>query len=65
MKRMKNASYSQEVGGKNVMQFSAEDILWLLQNIKELKSCNVALCSLEDNNVEFTVGDYTYGFSAT
>ncbi len=63
MKRMKNVLASQGTKDLNNMQMSAEDVLWLLRNIDELKFSNVTLQFTEDNNIDFIVGDYAYRFT--
>lgn len=64
MKKIMRVSASQEINNVEVIQFSVEDVLWLLQNIEELKACTVSFNMTVDNRAEFTVGDYAYSIPA-
>lgn len=64
MKKLMRVSASQEINNVETIQFSVEDILWLLRNIEELKTCAVSFSVTVDNRAEFTVGDYAYSIPA-
>lgn len=60
MKKLIRVTASQEIDDSQSLQFSVEDIMWLLQNIEDLKKYKVDFRLTEDTVAEFIVGEYTY-----
>lgn len=60
MKKLIRVTASQEIDDSQSLQFSVEDIMWLLQNIEDLKKYKVDFRLTEDAVAEFIVGEYTY-----
>ncbi|MGN0430708.1 MAG: hypothetical protein ACI4E2_11705 [Acetatifactor sp.] len=60
MKKLIRVTASQEIDDSQSLQFSVEDIMWLLQNIEDLKKYKVDFRLMEDAVAEFIVGEYAY-----
>ena len=60
MKKLIRVTASQESDDSQSLQFSVEDIMWLLQNIEDLKKYKVDFRLTEDAVAEFIVGEYAY-----
>lgn len=64
MKKLIRVTASQEIDDSQSLQFSVEDIMWLLQNIEDLKKYKVDFRLMEDAVAEFIVGEYAYTIPA-
>ena len=64
MKKLIRVTASQESDDSQSLQFSVEDIMWLLQNIEDLKKYKVDFRLMEDAVAEFIVGEYAYTIPA-
>ena len=57
MKKLIRVTASQKIDDSQSLQFSVEDIMWLLQNIEDLKKYKVDFRLMEDAVAEFIVGE--------